>query len=160
MKKFLKYLLAIWVAAFIMTPPCALSLDSLSSLRQPNGFRGIYWGASKLHHPYLFSISDNVDGIETFSKECENFTLGSAELYEVKYHFHNDQFYQVSLLLNSGSDQQPLLDMLSESYGTPEKESGVYVWGNDNIVIHLFPSGASLSYLPILNEISQKQNKD
>lgn len=155
MEKSLKYLLLIGIIAFSLVPSYVLSFDNLSSLQQPTGFREVYWGSSKYNHPYLFSVSDNVDGAETFSKECEKFTLGSAEVHEITYHFYHDKFYQVSLMLDSGSDHQPLLNELIEAYGTPEKESGMYLWDNDIISIRLSPSGAALSYLPILNEISQ-----
>ena len=158
MKKLLKYFWLIGVISLFMTPANVLSLDNLSSLQQPSGFRGIDWGSSKDNHSYLFAMFDNVDGFEVYNRECEKQTLGAAKLSEVTYHFYHDKFYQVSITLNSDSDHQPLLDALIEAYGAPEKEPDLYIWGNDTVVIRLSPEGVSISYLPILNEINQKHN--
>lgn len=159
MKKILKYISVILIIAFCMAPIFAFSYDNLSSSRQPAGFRGIYWGESKSEHSYLFSMYNNVDGFETFNRECEKQILGTAKLNEVAYHFYHDKFYRVSIILNSSSDHQHLLDALTSAYGAPEKESDVYVWANDTVVVRLFSEGASISYLPVLNKINQKYSK-
>jgi hypothetical protein len=160
MKKCLKYFLLIWIIAFSAPPAYVLSYENLSSLRQPIGFSGIYWGSEPYNYTYLFLKSDNVDGIEAFGRECEKLTLGPAKLSEITYHFYQNKFFQVSIILNSDSDHQSLLDALIETYGTPEKESGMYIWGNDTVVIRLFPRGASITYLPILDKINEKYNNN
>ncbi len=159
MKKNIKHFLLLCIITVIMAPSYVLSFDNLSSSRQPTGFRGINWGESKYDHPYLFSMYDNVNGIETFNRELENLTLGKAKLSEITYHFYHDKFYQVSITLKSDKDHQPLLDALTESYGTAEIESGIYVWENETVSIRLFPGGASISYLPIFNELHRRRQR-
>ena len=156
MRKYLKYLFLTGAIAVSIAPAHAFSFDNLSSSRQPDGFRDVYWGSCKSDHPYLFSMYDNVDGVEIFHRELENLTLSSARLTEIIYHFYNDKFYQVSIKLKSDNDYQPLLSTLTEAYGKPEKDFGIYIWENDTVVIRLFPEGATISYLPILERISQE----
>ena len=158
MKKYLKYILLAGIIALSICPVYVFAFDNLSSSRQPIGFRGVDWGVSKHDHPYLFSMYDKVEGVETFHRELENLTIDGARLTEIIYHFYNDKFYQVSIKIKSDADFQPLLDVLTESYGAPEKDSGIYVWENNTVAIRLFPGGASISYLPILNKIGHKHN--
>ena len=160
MKKYLKYFLIILVIGFVTFPAHVLSHDDLSSFQQATEFRGIRWGSDTINYPYLFLKSDNVDGVELFGRECEKLTLGSVDLGEITYHFYNDQFYQVSIALKSDIGHQPLLDSLTETYGTPGNKNGMYVWGNDVFLIHLFPEGASISYLPVLNKITRSQDNN
>ena len=157
MKKYVGYIFLMWIAAMCMTPFNAFSYDNLSPLGQPGGFRGVNWGSSKSSHQYLFSVHDELDGVETFHRELENLTFGRARLSEITYHFYHDKFYQVSIRLESETDHQPLLDILTESYGKPGKESGLYIWENDTVSIRLFSEGASIAYLPILNKIIDNQ---
>ena len=158
MEKYLKYLLLTGIMAVTASPAYVFSYDNLSSSKQPVGFRGVYWESSKSSHTYLFSVFDNVEGIETFNRELEILTLGSAGLSEIRYHFYHDQFYQVSIMLNSANDFQPLLDELIGAYGMPEKESGIHIWENKTVSIRLSPEGASISYLPILDRLKRKYN--
>ena len=158
MNKYLRYLLLIGIIAVSMAPAYVFSLDNLSSSLQPTGFRGVNWGASKLDHPYLFTVYDSIDGVDTMHRELENLTFGSVKLAGIIYHFYNDQFYQVSMTIRSDNDHKLLLGVLVEAYGTPGKESGIFKWKNDTVSISLFPEGASITYLPILNKIDQKQN--
>ena len=156
MKKYLKYLLFIGIITVTMTPARVFPFDNLSSSRQPTGFRDVYWRASTYDHPYMFTMYDNVDGIGKYNRELDILTLGKARLSEITYHFYQDKFYQVSIALKSDIDHQPLLDALVEAFGTPEELSGIYIWENDTVAIRLFPEGASISYLPILDEIARK----
>ena len=141
-----------------MIPGYAFSSDNLSPSQQPTGFRGIYWDSDRKNHLYLFSMFDKVEGVETFNRECDLLTFGAARLGEIRYQFYNDRFYQVSLILDNDLDYKALLDELTNAFGTPEKDSDVYMWGNDTVTIQLFPGGASISYLPILNEMSKKKD--
>ncbi|NLD38776.1 MAG: hypothetical protein GX654_18090 [Desulfatiglans sp.] len=156
MKNIIKYLLVAWAFALCMTPVYAFSYDNLSPSKQPTGFRGIFWESGKNHHLDLFSVFDNVDGVETFNRECDLLTLGSARLSEIRYHFYQNKFYQVSLILDNEVDHKALLGELTNEFGTPEEKSGTYVWENDTVSICLYPDGAIISYLPILNEINDK----
>lgn len=160
MKKTIKYILLSLVIAFSIAPGYTLSFDNLSSSRQPTGFRDVYWGAGTSDHLYLFQKSDNVDGIEAFGRECENLTLGSARFSEITYHFYNDRFFQVSMVLNNDRDHKSLLDTLIEIYGKPEKESGMHIWGNDTVEIVLFSNGAFIRYLPIIDKINHKNSNN
>ena len=155
MNKFLKYFILILVIGYIILPSHVLSNNNLSSFQQPVEFRGIRWGADTINYPYLFLKSDNVGGIELFGRECENLKLGSADLSEITYHFYNDKFYQVSIGVRNDSDHQHLLDELTEAFGTPYKETGFYIWENGSFLISLYPEGARISYLPILNKIKR-----
>ena len=114
MAKYLKHFLLIGIIAINMAPAYVFSLDNLSSSLQPTGFRGINWGASKLDHPYLFTVYDSIDGVDTMHRELENLTFGSAKLAGIIYHFYNDQFYQVSMSIRSNNDHQLLLDEFDE----------------------------------------------
>lgn len=152
MKNYIKYLMVAWALVFCMIPTYAFSYDNLSPSKQPNGFRGIYWESGKNLHLDLFSVFDNVDGVETFNRECDLLTLGSARLSEIRYHFYQNKFYQVSLILDNGLDNKILLTELTDEFGTPEEKSGTYIWENDTVSISLYPGGAIISYLPILNK--------
>ena len=160
MKKYLKIILLIWIIVFSMTPFEAFSYDNLSSSRQPDGFRGVYWGVSKNNHQYLFTMYDKVNGIETFNRECEDLTFGSAKLSEITYHFYQDKFYEAVIMLKSRADFQPLFNILIEAFGMPEEESGIYIWENDTVRIRLYPEGASISYLPIFNQIESEYSNN
>lgn len=158
MKKYIKYSLLAGIIAISLFPADCFSFENLSSSKQPDGFRGVFWGASKLDHPYLFYVYDTVNGVETMHRELESLSLGKAKLREITYHFYNDKFFQVLISLRSNKDHQPLLDALTEAHGTPELESGIYIWENNTVSIRLFPEGASISYLPILNSIYRKNS--
>lgn len=153
MKNYVKYLLVAWVLAFCMIPFYAFSYDNLSPLKQPAGFRGIYWESGKNNHLDLFSVFDNVEGVEIFNRECELLVIGPAMLGEIRYHFYNNRFYQVSLILDNGVDNKTLLTELTNAFGTPEEKTGIYIWENNTVSINLYPGGAIISYLPILNEV-------
>jgi hypothetical protein len=153
MKNFFKYLLVAWALALCMIPVYAFSYDNLIPSKQPNGFRGIYWGSGKNNHLDLFSVFDNVEGVETFNRECDLLTLGSARLSEIRYHFYQNRFYQVSLILDNELDHKALLTELTNAFGKPNEDSGVYMWENEMVSIRLFPGWAAISYIPVLNMI-------
>ena len=151
MNKYIKNLSFIGIVIICMVPAHVFAYNNLSSLKQPKGFRDVYWESSKGDHPYLFTTSGNVNGIEVYNRECDLLTLGDAKFSEIAYYYYNDKFYQVLITLRSADDYRPLFDVLVETYGKPEKDSDIFIWENETVSIRLFPGGASISYLPVLN---------
>ncbi len=156
MSNYIKSPLLAGLVAVCMIPVYAFSYNNLSHSKQPYGFRGIFWESGKNHHLELFSVFDNVEGFETFNRECDLLSLGSSRLSEIRYHFYQNNFYQVSLILDNEFDHKALLSELTNAFGTPEEKSGTYIWENDTVSIQLFPEVAIISYLPILNGINDK----
>jgi len=61
-------------------------------------------------------------------------------------------------MVDNSLDHKYLLNELTNTFGKPEEESGVFIWENDTVSIRLFNRGASISYLPIIKKMDQKYN--
>jgi hypothetical protein len=108
MKKFIVTIVAIIVS---------ISATSLAFQNEPDGFRGIKWGADIGELPRMEHLRDHTTdfgGIKIYVNREDELNIGDASVSEIKYYFWKNKFYKVSSstsdLLNSGKIWHSCLD--------------------------------------------------
>jgi hypothetical protein len=85
---------------------------------EPDGFRGIRWGAdiSTLKDMECFGTAD--DGLSKFYiRSGDNLTIGDAQLNKIAYSFWNGKFYGVVIETSGYSNYLNLQEAVSEMFG-------------------------------------------
>ena len=115
--------------AFRFATVLALGLASLGAQAfEMRGFRGVSWGegVESLGASQLVQTDGNVS---CYRREAENLIFGDSPLQEVRYCFHRDQFFMVSL--GAALSSKALAAEFRRAYGAPSsRQAKAAVWGN------------------------------
>jgi len=91
------------------------------------GFRGVDWGEA----PQVLGVATvaQAEGdVACYQRERENLLLGDSALNEVRYCFHQNRLFMVTL--DAAVDQKALMAEFQRAYGRPDARSGQAAsWG-------------------------------
>lgn len=115
------------------------------------GFRGVAWGdgADKLGAATVDQTSGDV---VCYRRERENMLFGERAVNEVRYCFHRDQLFMVTL--DAAAGMKAMISELQRTYGRPQARLGNSVsWGTASTMARAdlvaLPAGGSQSRLTI-----------
>jgi hypothetical protein len=112
------------LAAVLCLGAASLAADAL----ELRGFRGIAWGdAADNLGPAAVEHSDG--DVVCYKRERENMLFGDSPVSEVRYCFHDDRLFMVTL--DSAVGLQAMIAELERTYGPPEAlVRNTASWGN------------------------------
>lgn len=104
----------------------------------PEGFRGIKWGANKSEVDGL-SCSEITKDDHLYTRKEEK-KIGDIEVNDINYIFYKNQFCGAMIDFKGYSDFAFLKDALSEKYGRgkrPNQFLEQYIWKFENVLIFM-----------------------
>lgn len=111
-----------WMAAL-----CLGLATAGASAFELRGFRGVDWGES----PQVLGVATvaQIEGdVACYQRERENMLLGDSVLNEVRYCFHQNRLFMVTLAADV--DQKALVAEFQRAYGRPSaRSSQAASWG-------------------------------
>lgn len=106
---------------------------------EPDGFRGVMWGANLKDLPDM--VADGVVGDEKwFKKNGDKLQVGEAELTDIVYGFYKDKFYTVIMGFDTFHNFKKVKEALFQKYGAgrqPNRYLERYLWMGENCTISL-----------------------
>lgn len=135
------------VLLVILLPTTLLAFQN-----EPDGFRGIKWGANVSNlrmMQFARDVTADFGGISIYKNVDDEMKIGEATVQEIKYYFWQNKFFKIT---TSADDQISALNLYRacmDNFGTRVDIShGTYTWTGKTTIVQL--SGAFDAYSQIV----------
>jgi len=112
---------------------------------EPEGFRGIKWGANIAELPDM-SLAEDSGETKYYHRENDEMKLGDAAIERLAYGFYKGKFFMVLIEFNNFSNFSLMKEAFTHLYGEGDRKSKLledYSWHGETVDIMLQYKGIS-----------------
>jgi len=111
--------------AFTLVP------SSLAYQNEPDGFRGIKWGADAADFADELVLATEERSTAMYTRRADKLAIGDAELTDIRYFFYKGKFHSVTLTARGNANRRALLNVLRVQFGQgiqPNRYIERHIW--------------------------------
>ncbi len=130
-----KVIFAIGGVVILLIAVLAAYTFTSDSVKEPENFRGIKWGASAASVPGLTLLAEEGD-LKFYEIKNDRMKVEDADVDKIVYGFHKDRFYNVIVYYHSANALEKIKQGFARLYGDPvqpDQSAKKFFWNGDNV---------------------------
>jgi hypothetical protein len=118
----------------------AIAPPTLAFQNEPDGFRGIPWGAEASAYPDELVLETSERSMAMYARGTDKMAIGDAELTSIKYFFYKGRFHSVSINTKGAPNRRALINVMRVQFGQgvqPNQYVERHIWSGPTTMISL-----------------------
>ncbi|MFN0041541.1 MAG: hypothetical protein ACKVP2_18670 [Burkholderiales bacterium] len=124
----------------LMVATLCQSLPALAMEREPEGFRGVQWGADFEQYRDQMTVLRNEGDAVYYRRAGDELKIGRVDALKVAYRFYKGRFSTGVIQTYGGANQKSVLETIKDMHGEPvrpRKRIQQYFWDGEQSYVML-----------------------
>lgn len=132
---------------------------------EPDGFRGIKWGAPFSAHAKELTLVEKGKDENYYLRKGDKMSIGGAELKQLAYGYWKDQFVSVFIETSGAGNKSALLEAFRSQFGSgykPNQFMDEFLWrgATTTMSVKCSPIGEKCKAFLFSTELTAKQSEE